>query len=101
VPTANPLVVVTLCPSLFFCLLECRILPRSANVLMGKKMGKSVPDGEVEWLRNLVDKRKAMVEAREKALSSKLVFNRKVAAAIGGETKGQVSLDQVCHEPKP
>jgi hypothetical protein len=101
VPTAIPLVVVTLFLCLFSCLLECRILPRSANVLMGKKMGKSVPDGEVEWLRNLVDKRKAMVEAREKALSSKLVFNRKVAAAIGGETKGQVSLDQVCDEPKP
>lgn len=58
-------------------------------------IGKDVPAGEVEWLRNLVNKRKAMVQARESALQSKLVFNRKVAAAVGGETKGQVSLDQV------
>ena len=45
-------------------------------------------------LRLLVDKRKKIVLDREAGLSSKVVFNRKVALALGAP-RGQVTLMQV------
>lgn len=77
--------------------MKSRILPRAAKVLLSS----NVPEGEVEWLKAMLDKRRGFVDAREAVLRSKVVFNRKVAAAMGSETKGQVSLDKVLPNPKP
>ena len=45
-------------------------------------------------MRALIDKRKKTVLEREAGLSSKVVFNRKVANALGAP-RGQVTLLQV------
>ena len=70
--------------------MKSRWLPRAAKILV------SGTEEEREWLTETIRKKQRIVRAREDALASKLVFNRKVASAMGSSAnKGQVSLLQV------
>jgi len=68
--------------------MKSRLQPLAAKILA------SGTEEERTQLGQVVEKRKAAVERREKQLGDKQVFNRKVATAIGAP-KGQVSLLQL------